>query len=92
MEKKYQKLLLSIVLDLVGMIPMIDIIWAPISGFIMIKMYSGTKGKVAAIISFIEEIIPFTDVIPTFTFMWIYTYLIQKSETKVQHSEFNVQR
>lgn len=45
MEEKYQKLLLSIVLDLVGMIPMINIIWAPISGFIMIKMYSEKNEK-----------------------------------------------
>ncbi|NCT08980.1 MAG: hypothetical protein GW772_02705 [Flavobacteriia bacterium] len=80
MDKKFQKLLLSILLDLVGLIPFIDVFWAPLSGFIMTKMYSGMKGKIAGIISFIEEIIPFTDVVPTFTIMWIYTYLIHHSK------------
>lgn len=87
MHKKYQKLLLSILLDLIGLIPMIDFIWAPIAGFIMTRMYAGMKGKIAGIISFIEEIIPFTDVIPSFTIMWIYTNLVQNS--KLQNSEFN---
>ena len=31
-------------------------------------------------ISFIEEIIPFSDFIPTFTIMWFYTYLFHKKE------------
>jgi hypothetical protein len=82
MNKKYQKLGLSIVLDIVGFFTIIplDLVWAPISGFLMTKMYKGTKGKIAGIISFLEEIIPFADVIPTFTIMWIYTYVIQKSD------------
>ena len=82
MNKKYQKLGLSIVLDIVGFFTIIplDLVWAPISGFLMTKMYKGTKGKIAGIISFLEEIIPFADAIPTFTIMWIYTYVIQKGD------------
>ncbi|WP_438978246.1 hypothetical protein [Polaribacter sp.] len=53
MSKKYKKLVLSIVLDLIGLIPLIDIIWAPLSGYIMTKLYKGTKGKVAGIIGYI---------------------------------------
>ena len=75
MNKKYKKLLLSIILDLVGLIPLIDIIWAPLSGHIMSKIYKGNKGKIAGIISFIEEIIPYSDFIPTFTIMWIYNFV-----------------
>ncbi len=41
-------------------------------------MYKGTKGKVAGIVSFLEEIIPFSDIIPTFTIMWVYTYVFPK--------------
>jgi putative exporter of polyketide antibiotics len=82
MEKKYQKLLLSIALDLIGLIPFIDVVWAPLSAFIMTKMYAGTKGKIGGIISFLEEIIPFTDVIPTFTIMWIYTNFIERPKEK----------
>lgn len=82
MNKNYKKLALSIALDLIGLIPLIDIIWAPVSGYVMTKMYSGTKGKIAGIISFIEEIIPFSDVIPTFTIMWFYTHVFSKEQPK----------
>jgi hypothetical protein len=84
MNKKYKKLILSIVLDIIGFFTVIpfDIIWAPISGYIITKMYQGNKGKVAGIISFLEEIIPFLDVIPTFTIMWIYTYVVNKEDNK----------
>ncbi|WP_339660837.1 hypothetical protein [uncultured Polaribacter sp.] len=82
MDKKYKKLILSIVLDAIGFITIIpfDIFWAPVSGFIMTKMYKGNKGKIAGFISFSEEIIPGIDVIPTFTIMWIYTYVIKKED------------
>ena len=63
MDKKYKKLILSIILDVIGFFTVIpfDIIWAPISGYIITKMYKGNKGKVAGIISFLEEIIPFLE-------------------------------
>ena len=82
MDKKYIKLLLSILLDVIGYVTIIpiDIAWAPISGFIMTRMYKGSKGKIAGIISFLEEIIPFIDIFPTFTIMWVYTYLISNDK------------
>ncbi|QVY65403.1 hypothetical protein [Polaribacter sp. Q13] len=84
MNKKYKKLILSIVLDIIGIIPIpfIDVIWAPLSGYIMTKMYKGKQGKVAGIVSIIEEAVPFLDVIPTFTIMWFYSYVINKEEVK----------
>lgn len=82
MNKKYKKLVLSIVLDAIGLIPFIDIVWAPLSAYIMTKMYKGKQGKIGAIISFIEEAIPFTDIIPTFTIMWFYSYVINKEEVE----------
>ena len=56
MDKKYKKLIISIAMDAIGMIPipMFDFIWAPITGFIMTKLYKGNKGKIAGFISFIE--------------------------------------
>lgn len=80
-------LVLSLAFDAVGMlsfsIPFIgefaDVVWAPISGFIMVWMYKGTAGKVAGAVSFLEEILPVTDIIPSFTLMWAYTYFIKKS-------------
>ena len=78
---KYKKLALSIVLDAVGFITIFDVIWAPLSAYIMTKMYPGNKGKVAGVVSFIEEILPGLDIIPTFTIMWFYTYVFSKKES-----------
>ena len=59
-----------------------DVIWAPLAGFLMTWMYKGTIGKVGGTIAFLEEILPFTDFIPTFTLTWIYTYLIKKQNAQ----------
>lgn len=83
---KYFQLVAGLFFDAIGMIsytiPMaaeiIDIIWAPISAIILAKMYPGRIGKVAAIIDFLEEILPQTDLIPTFTITWIYVYILKK--------------
>lgn len=81
---KRKKLILGIVFDCIGMlsftIPGIgefsDVIWAPLAGFLMTWMYKGTLGKVAGGFTFLEEILPFSDFIPSFTLTWIYNYLI----------------
>lgn len=80
---KTKKLGLSILFDAIGMLTFIDIIWAPASAYLMSKMYKGTKGKIAGFVSFIEEIIPGFDIIPTFTIMWFLTYVFQKEDTPV---------
>ncbi len=84
---KNRDLILSIVIDLIGMatylIPALgevgDIIWAPISGYLMTRIYKGVSGKAAGVFAFLEELIPFTDFIPSFTLMWVYTYKIKRS-------------
>ena len=86
-KNKSKDLITSLILDAIGLlsfsIPFVgefaDVIWAPISGFIMVWMYKGTVGKIAGVVSFIEEILPGTDLIPSFTIMWFYTYFIKKS-------------
>jgi hypothetical protein len=83
MHKKYQKLLLSLFFDGIGLlvfIPFLDVLWAPLSAYLMTKMYKGKKGKIAAVVSFVEEALPFLDIVPTFTIMWLYTYIIQKEK------------
>jgi len=85
-DKKMQKLFWSILFDLLGMatfiIPVLgetfDVIWAPIAGLLLNRMYKGTVGKVGGIIVFIEELMPGLDIIPTFTLTWIYTYYFRK--------------
>ncbi len=87
----------GILYDVIGMItmvipvvgPFLDILWAPIAAKKMSEMYSGTEGKVAAAIVFLEEILPFTDFIPTFTLMWCYTF-IWKKQPKVQTIEVEI--
>ena len=79
---KTKKLVLGVIFDIIGMITFIDIIWAPTSGYLMTRMYKGKSGKIAGIITFIEEIIPGLDLIPSFTIMWFYTFVFN-SENQV---------
>jgi hypothetical protein len=83
---KYKNLTLGIVLDAIGYLsfifPLFDIVWAPLSAYLMTTMYKGRKGKIAAAITFIEEAMPFLDIIPTFTIMWFYTYVIDKKKKR----------
>lgn len=86
--KKYKVLLLSILFDALGLVSFVipgigefsDIIWAPFSAWLMIKLYEGKPGKIAGVISFVEEALPGFDVVPTFTIMWFYTYIIKSKK------------
>ncbi|MFP2994867.1 hypothetical protein ABN763_03105 [Spongiivirga sp. MCCC 1A20706] len=85
MKKKYKLLLLGLAIDGIGLLssswvfPVIgdftDIVWAPLTGYLMIKMYKGRTGKIAGTVSVIEELLPGLDVVPTFTLTWLYTYV-----------------
>lgn len=78
--------LLCLLLDFIGYasysIPVIgefaDIIWAPLSGLIFFMLFGGWKGAMGGLFSFVEEILPGTDFIPSFTIMW----LIRKGQNK----------
>ncbi|MFC7357033.1 hypothetical protein ACFQO1_04995 [Jejudonia soesokkakensis] len=80
---KYKLLKKGLLFDAIGMItmaipvvgPFLDIIWAPIAAKQMSKMYKGEAGKIASAVVFIEEILPMSDLIPTFTLMWLYTFV-----------------
>ena len=84
MNKK-KKLVLGIIFDLIGMsslvFPPIDIVWAPLSAYIMIKMYKGNVGKIGGLISFVEEAIPGLDFFPSFTLTWLYVYILKKEKS-----------
>ena len=84
-KKKYKLLVLGLLFDGIGMLSLLmpgigeftDLIWAPIAGWLMTRMYKGNPGKIAGFIAFIEEIVPGLDVIPSFTLMWLYTYVFK---------------
>lgn len=87
MRKKYKLLLIGILLDGIGMLSFVipflgeffDVIWAPLSAYIMLKMYKGIEGQIGSLVSFVEEAGIFgTDFIPTFTLTWIYKYLLKR--------------
>ena len=82
---KTAKLFLGILFDFIGMFPSIfpplALIWAPLSGIILVVMYKGKIGKIAGIFDFVEELVPVVDFIPTFTLTWIYVYVIKAEKT-----------
>jgi hypothetical protein len=86
--KKQHNLILGLIFDLLGYVsfifPPFDFVWAPLSGYLMTKLYEGKKGKIAGILVFIEEALPFLDIVPTFTIMWMYTYWNQSSKNSLK--------
>jgi len=89
-DNKLQNLFLGLLFDAIGMISFMlpgigefsDIIWAPTAGWLMTRMYKGKIGQAAGMITFVEELIPGLDVIPTFTLMWLYTYVFKGARSK----------
>lgn len=83
---KTTKFILGFCFDALGyvsfIVPLFDVIWAPLSGYLMTQLYHGKKGKVAGVLVFVEEALPFSDVIPTFTIMWIYSYYFDKRRSE----------
>lgn len=66
----------TVAIPVVG--PFLDLFWAPYAAKKMRDMYPGRKGKLASVLVFLEEILPGTDIIPTFTLMYLYTYVWKK--------------
>jgi hypothetical protein len=77
-QKQLPNLSYCILLDIIGYasfaLPMLgefsDLVWAPVSGFLFYKLFGGKMGLWGGGFSFLEEILPFTDFIPTFTIAW----------------------
>lgn len=86
---KNKLLLKGIVYDVIGMStyaipvvgPFLDLLWAPYAARTMSTMYPGRKGKIASVLVFLEEILPGTDIVPTFTLMWLYTFVWKKERS-----------
>jgi hypothetical protein len=90
-QKPLPSLALCIFLDLVGCMSFIvpgageftDVIWAPLSGLIYYKLFGGRMGVFGGFFSFFEELMPFSDIIPTFTISW---FLKQRERSRSQQA------
>jgi len=80
--KPLPPLALCVLMDLLGcasyLIPFLgeffDLIWAPISAIIYMKLFGGAKGVFGGVFNFLEELLPGLDIIPTFTITWFLLY------------------
>jgi hypothetical protein len=70
-ERIWGRLIVSIIIDIIGVISHVglDWIWAPIQTILIMALYEATIPS-AKYVSFVEEILPFTDIIPTATIAW----------------------
>lgn len=48
-----------------------DLFWAPVSAMIFMISFGGWKGVLGGAFNFVEEILPGTDFIPSFTLAWL---------------------
>ena len=84
--KPLPSLLTCLLMDFIGsaviVVPVLgELIWAPVSAFLFWRMFGFRKGFLGGVFSFIEELIPGIDFIPTFTIMWFIQYARRKKET-----------
>ncbi len=85
-EKKRKDLMASLAIDALGMatylIPALgeaaDVVIAPIIAILIYAVHRTTFGAIAG---FLEEIIPFTDIIPSATIIWFYRYFLKGENT-----------
>ena len=90
-KRKYLYLIASIILDVLGMgtfaIPVLgetgDVVFAPFYGLMIFIMYRRRvlPAALGGTLGFLEEFFPLTDVVPTATMMWIYTFILRKEST-----------
>ncbi len=90
--KKYNriknlKLVAAVVIDLVGLTTYVvpgaaeggDMVWGPISGFLIYMLFPNRKRM--ALMGAVEEMLPFTDFVPTAYLAWRLDYVKDKNKT-----------
>jgi hypothetical protein len=86
-KKRIFKLISAVIIDLVGfasyLMPVLgesgDLVWGPISGVLIFILFPNRKRM--AISGAIEELLPFTDLIPTAFLTWSLDYVKDKEKT-----------
>lgn len=61
-----------------------DLIWAPVSAYIFYKKFGSKTGT---LIEFTEELLPYTDILPTFTIMYFYNKVFSKKKSTINNSK-----
>lgn len=87
-QKPMPSLLLCLLFDFIGYasyaVPFFgeffDLLWAPVSAIIFWKLFGFRKGFFGGVFSFIEELTPGLDFIPTFTINWVLLYFKRNKE------------
>ncbi len=77
-KKSLPELSLCVALDAIGcasyLLPFLgeftDVVWAPVSGIIFYNLFGKKMGLFGGVFSFVEELLPGFDIIPTFTIAW----------------------
>ncbi len=97
-ERRKFDLLASLAIDALGMstylLPALgetfDLALAPV---IAALIYAVHRTSFGAAFGFIEEILPFTDIIPSATILWAYRYIFKKKDTwQTFANKFNKKR
>lgn len=64
-----------------------DAVWAPIAAYLFYLLFGGKLGKTGMFVSFLEEVLPFTDFLPTFTIGYLYGKYQLKEKEVVKRTE-----
>ena len=78
----WAKLWVSLIIDLIGsssyLLPVVgegfDLAWAPAQTILIMAMYDATSPNLKYL-SFMEEVLPFTDVVPSASIGWAFEFL-----------------
>lgn len=87
-QKPMPSLVLCLLMDFIGYasyaVPFfgefLDLLWAPVSAIIFWRMFGFRKGFFGGVFSFLEELTPGLDFIPTFTINWVLLYFKRNKE------------
>ncbi len=78
-NKKHPPLWLCVLMDAVGMLSYfsllaewMDVCWAPLSAYVFYQTFGGRTGKLGAMLNLLEELLPFADILPTYTLAYLY--------------------
>lgn len=92
MNRKQPSLVFCVLMDIIGYatysVPVLgefaDVLWAPISAMIFFATFGSWRGALGGVFNFVEELLPGTDFIPSFTIMWFLQQGRKKPAREIQ--------